>query len=423
MNFSIKQSIKISLKSLAMLVGISFLSSTAIEAVGAKASSFTSPQDAFSSATNPALSILVGSRVDGCVRWFHNPLHSSVKGSTIPGFNGHYDAAKKDNFYFIEGAINKTFKTCFRNRIWEWSLGLFAYTDTFLQTSYKVPIVIDGTTPLGAQGWNQVYGPVFALKVNDKHQIGISIDIYHKRVNVHGFELIDNPATTIYPGFVTNKGYSHAWGCAPTIGWRWEATKNLRFAAIYRPKIAMSKFHKYKGLYPQAGESDVPQKVGVGIGYTITKKLGASFDFEWNNYNDVQLHFPLLNENGGVDKGGTRHAPYHGFRDLYIYRLGVGYTISDAWTVRAGYVHNTKVIPRNQTLINLDICYAVTDLLAANVTYTWCKKNEITVLYSHGFENTVKGRHSIPPVISPGGGEVSLRESRDNLLVNYGRKF
>jgi long-subunit fatty acid transport protein len=111
---------------------------------------------------------------------------------------------------------------------------------------------------------------------------------------------------------------------------------------------------------------------------------------------------------------------FHGWRDLYRASIGFGYIISDSWTVRLAYSHYNEIIPRSQTAINLTTPFTVTNVVFANATYT-LDKNEITVAYSHGFKNKIKGHNSIPAFF--GGGEVNLWESFDNVAINWGYKF
>lgn len=403
----------------AVILTLSLFFHTNLEAVGAKSSSLTSPQDAFSTATNPALSVLVGDRFDVCARYFHNPMHASAKGNVIPGVNGSYNASKRKDYFFFEGAANKVVKVCFLNSPSQMSFGLYAYTDNFTRSTYTRPIPALGTTDYGGKGWAQVYGAAVGIKVAN-HQFGISIDVFHTIRNTKGLQNFDNAALSVAPGFVTNKGDDDHWGFGPVFGWRCDVTKQFSLAALYRPKIRMSRYHKYKGLVPERGHSDVPTKVAVGIGYLITEQIHVSFDFEWVNFKNVQLHLPLLNAQGGINKIGSNKSPYQGFRDQYQFRLGLGYRISEEWTVRAGYIHVNKIVPRSQTGLNLNTCLACTDFVGTNATYSW-GKNEVTALYVHGFRNSIKGRNSVPAVL--GGGEANIRESRDYLSINYGRKF
>lgn len=405
---------------MALLGGISLLSIGNVEGVGAKPSTFAVPQDAFSGATNPALEVFVGDRVDGCARWFHNPLHSHTYGNAVPGVNGHYNAAKRKDFYFGEGAIAKTFQTCICCKSYKWSLGFAYYTDNFLYSQYNRPYRLFGTTPFGARVWRQIFAPIFAFQINEQHSIGVSIDVALGRTFANGFQNFDKPAESVAPGYVTNKGYSYAWGASPAFGWRWGITKTFALGLYYRPKIKMSKFHKYKGLVPQHGQTDVAQRVGIGFSNVFTEKLAGALDFEWNNLRSVQLGNRLLNWQGKVNKGGARNGPYHGYKDMYIVRCGLGYKIDDMWTVRAGYQHISQIIPSSQTIINLDTCYTVQNYLTVNSTWTWCS-NEITVLYSHGFKNKIKGHHSIPQAF--GGGEADISDSKDTVAINWGYKF
>jgi long-chain fatty acid transport protein len=389
-----------------------------VDAHGARPSPYAAAQDAFSGATNPALAVLVKDRIDPCARFIYNPQRAAIVGNS-KGFNAHSNANSSKVFFYAEGAVNKNFKIAIGCREWELSAGFATYVDANV-ANFDKGFSLFGTSHLCLNIFNRTYSTYFALKLTEAHCVGVSIDVYQRHVSIYGLQHFDTPEASVAPGFVTNKGASHAFGVTPLLGWYWKINEKWQFGAIYRPKIHMSKLHHYKGLYPQHGLSNQPQRLGAGFAYKVTEKVGVAAEFEWANYKNVQYHLPLLNSQGTINQLGSKKGPYHGLRDGYRYAAGIRYIISDMWTVRCSYSHYNKIVPRSQTILGFGLP-CVTQQVAANVTCT-VGKNEITMLYAHGFHSVIKGRNSVPSFF--GGGEANITErSRDNLLINWGYVF
>lgn len=387
---------------------------------GAKPSTAALPSDAFAGATNPAGNVLVGDRVDFCAMWWHTEASTTIRNNPIPGANGHYNATRRKDYLFPEGAINKTFKTEICCKPIEWSLGLIAYTHPgFRKTTYETPVPLAGTTKLGLEFLSYVISPVVAVKLNEKHSLGISFDFFIERIKANGLEFFATPLSTVAPHHITNKGYGYTLGVAPSLGWRWQITKELAFGASWRPKVKMSKNRRYIGLLPDRGESDVPAKALVGIIYSFTEKFGMAFDVEWLNWRAVQISNPTLNTH---KRFGSKHGPGFGYPNQVLFRFGLGYKFSDKIYLRGAYFHANSLATPKETFVNTLTCATLQDYLSIGATYTHCKKYEFTLYYIHGFEHKVKGiKNSIPDFL--GGGRINLKESRDSVLFNIGYKY
>jgi long-chain fatty acid transport protein len=60
----------------------------------------------------------------------------------------------------------------------------------------------------------------------------------------------------------------------------------------------------------------------------------------------------------------------------------------------------------------------VQDHLSLGATWVLANKGELSVGYTHAFENTVNGTNAIPPQF--GGGNVKLKMYQDSLGIAYG---
>ena len=86
---------------------------------------------------------------------------------------------------------------------------------------------------------------------------------------------------------LTNQGYDSAWGYGARIGWFGQLSDTVSVGAAYSTKIYMQEFDKYKGLFAEQGDFDMPENYNVGIAFKATPKLTVLADYRRINYNDV----------------------------------------------------------------------------------------------------------------------------------------
>jgi long-chain fatty acid transport protein len=184
----------------------------------------------------------------------------------------------------------------------------------------------------------------------------------------------------------------------------------------------MSKFDKYKGLFAEQGDFDIPSSYGVGIALKATPQLTLAADVQRINYSDVasvgNLSLPNLANGLGSDNGAG-----FGWRDVTTTKLGASYAYSDALTVRAGYNHSTQPIRSSDTLFNILAPGVIQDHVTLGATWVFANKSEVSLSYIHAFEENVNGNDSIPPGFPPagfGGGETNLKMYQDSLGIAYG---
>jgi len=342
-------------------------------------------------------------------------------GSPIPGTNGKYNTAVNDNMYFYEGAISKKFKlnTCWG--CWDAGVGLMSYNaPSTIRDTYDRPLSLAGYLPITNLYWLQRVGPVFALKINDQHSIGLSIDCNILTVKIQGFEFFDNAFSTVSPGSFTDRGHETKVTVMPTIGWLWQANESLSFGAYFRPKRSF-KFKKYKGFYPKHGTAQEPNEMGAGVHYTVTPKLGVGVEAELINFKSTDLKNPLLFPDGTIRTFGSAEGAALGWKDAYIISGGGSYLPTDAIVLTAAYVYRTQRVRRSQTLFNSTVNRLVQNIVAFGISYNFCAANSISFFYTHGFKDKLTGTNAIPTAL--GGGNVNLQASHNNYGITLGHKF
>jgi long-chain fatty acid transport protein len=187
----------------------------------------------------------------------------------------------------------------------------------------------------------------------------------------------------------------------------------------------MSKFDKYRGLFAEQGDFDIPETYGVGIAFKASPKLTLAGDIQRINYGDVKS---VGNSADCIFTSGcmlgTSNGPGFGWRNTTVYKLGASYEWSKDLTLRGGYVTLRQPIPSSQTMFNILAPGVVENHLTLGATWAIDASKEITVSYMHAFTKKVNGSGSLQPLFGPGApGEANLRMYQDSLGVAIGWKM
>lgn len=415
-----------------------------VKTFGMAATGVAYPIDALAGAFNPAGNAEICDRLDLGVHWVRDQGHSTVRGNildTTPPFsillggkvNGHFPGFKTKNFYAPDFGINKRLGC---ND--EWAIGLIVYNRNFNKTTFNKPFVLFGTSNPGLEYVHETISPIVAYKINECHNVGLSINYMVERIKVNGLEKLDrsptagNPLGSVRPGHVTNKGYNYSTGWSFTLGWQWHITDCITFGLTYQPKTSMSRMNKYKGFLAHKGRLDVPAMYSAGIAWRALECVTIAFDvqrYQWEEINS--LHNPLLHK-GRVELLGSRHGPGFGFRNQTFFRLGVDWQVTECLALRAGFRHANTPIRRSQTVVNQLTLDTVEDFVTAGATYAINPCHEFSTYVAYGFKHRVKGKNSIPPglpAVIPGvqfgfgGGEADLTAQKFALGLAWGWNY
>lgn len=377
-------------------------------------------QDALAAATNPANMVLVGGRWDVGLDYFRPQRESTIAGNVCgPGcsLDGNYSGNDSENYFVPEFGYNKMIRD-------DLSFGVSVYGNGGMATDYKNnPFGAFGATGSAGVDLSQLFiAPTLAMKLNEDHAVGVSLKLAYQRFKAFG---LGDPG--LGTGFVpmssnptklTNNGYDDSYGYGIGLGWTGRVAPGLSLAATYQSRTYMSKFDKYKGLFAEQGDFDIPENYGLGLAWKATPQLTAVVDVQHINYSSVKSISNKLAAGGplGADNGSG-----FGWRDMTVYKLGVSYELNKDLTLRAGYSHGRQPIPSDQTFFNILAPGVIENHVTLGASWKLANDAEVSVAYMHAFEKSVKGANSIPPGM--GGGNANLKMHQDSLGVAYGRKF
>ena len=391
-----------------------------MKAIGMGGVGIALPQDALAPATNPAGLTMVGNRVDFGAMIFHPVRGAEIQGSGNPPANGSYNGNDSASFVIPEFGYSRTIDP-------KLTVGVAVYGNGGMNTNYKQsPFAgYGGTNPGGVDLMQLFIAPTVAYKLNDTNSVGLSVNFAYQRFKAEGLDPFKMASWS--GNDVTNNGYDSSTGWGVRIGWTGQISPTVTLGATYQSKTKMGKLDKYKGLFANEGEFDIPENYGIGIAVKTTPKLTLAADVEQINYSKIAAVGDPVDclFAGACQLGGPNGAGF-GWRDVTVLKLGASYQYRDDLVLRAGFNTLRQPIPESQTLFNILAPGVVEQHLTAGATWTLANGNELTLAYMHAFKKEVNGAPgSIPPGMPPGygGGTANLHMYEDSIGIAYGIKM
>lgn len=121
----------------------------------------------------------------------------------------------------------------------------------------------------------------------------------------------------------------------------------------------MTKFDKYKGLFTQEGDFDMPENYSAGVAAKLSPKTTVALDYQRINYSDVKsvgnpssLLLACFAGNAANCLGGSDGAGF-GWQDVNVWKLGVAYQYDNRLTLRGGYSRSSNPIRTDDVTINI----------------------------------------------------------------------
>jgi long-chain fatty acid transport protein len=416
-----------------------------MKAKGRGGASTAMTTDAFGGAVNPATMAFAGERLDLGLDWFRPDRSARREGSAGgTGFlDGSAEGNESENFFIPEFGYNTMLRP-------DLSLGITVYANGGMNTDYPgtaldqgvcqggapngVPAnLLCGSGNLGVDLAQLILAPTLAWKFNPNHALGISPLIGYQRFKAYGLQPF--AAISSDPANLTNKGYDDAWGFGARVGYFGQITPAFAIGVGYSTKIAMSEFDKYKGLFAEQGDFDIPENYNVGVAFKLNPKLTIAADYQRILYNKVKsvgnpsnqpncnpmINFPTGPGVGPDCLGASGSSIGFGWQNVDAWKLGIEYQWSSSLLLRAGYNHSDNPITARDVTFNILAPGVVQDHVTLGFTYRLGQSSEITMAYMHAFENSVSGP-ATNPYFNVGGTET-ITLSEDSLGIAWGWKF
>lgn len=306
-------------------------------------------QDSIAAATNPAGMAFIGDRVDAGFEVFSPRREYSVNGAMPPppAFSlqpGTYESSR-------EGFVIPHFG--YNNQISEnTTFGVSVYANGGMNTDY--PASNGGPFYGGRTGVNleQLFiAPTWTWKVSDKHAVGIAPIIAYQRFEAKGLQ--NFAAFSSAPDSLSNNGSDEAWGYGFQLGWQGEISETLRAGASWRYILEMDEFDKYRGLFAEQGDFDIPQMFNLGLAWSGISDHWLLLDVQHIRYSEINsVGNPLLPNLMSAALGDDKGAGF-GWDDMTIVKLGWQWQQSSNQVWRAGLSYGENPISDEDVLFNI----------------------------------------------------------------------
>lgn len=275
--------------------------------------------------------------------------------------------------------------------------------------------------------------PSVAYKINKQHAIGGSLAIGVQTFRAYGLEAFDTLGFAATRGNLTNQGNDWSYGGGVRVGGLHKFFKHkLSFGWNYASRVYMTKFDKYRNLFAEQGDFDIPEHYAVGLAYKLDGKTTVAADIQRINFSDVKSvgnpgpnpadpnnFFPV-----GYDVLGLDNGLGFGWKNQTVYKLGVNHDYDKSWSFRAGVNYGKTPIPKDQVLFNMLAPATVEWHLTFGASYRPSDNVEWSFNYMHAFENVIKGPTAFGPTGMPVVGEnASIGMKQNSLGVSFSYKM
>lgn len=383
-------------------------------------------EDSLGGANNPASMGFVGARLDLGADVFMPKRDAERSGAGFTTLNGKVDSGRT-SFLIPEFGYN----TMMTSNL---SLGISVYGNGGMNTSYPqgnfncggpAANILCGSGGLGIDMSQLILAPTVAYKLSAQHAVGVSLLFGYQRFKATGLQAFDNapgfPAFTGAPGSVTNNGNDSSTGFGLRLGYQGRLSDMVTIGAAYAPKMRMSAFDKYKGLFAGGGDFDIPSHYSLGVAFMPSPAFTIAIDVGRINYSDVPS---VSNPSAAQAPMGAPNGPGFGWKDIDVFKLGAAWRMSDAWTLRAGYNRGDNPITSADVSFNILAPGVVKDHYTAGFTYTLGKTSEISGAFMVARRQSVTGPSLFNAVLGAGaGGNETIGMKQTSVGLAWGTKF
>ena len=396
-----------------------------IKAKGMGGASVAMTDNTFGGANNPATAAWAGNRMEVGLDFFA-PKRSMTRSG------GGLDAAvdSGSNLFLVpEFGYNRAIND-------KWGAGVTVYGNGGMNTDYlggqincgagpATANVLCGAGSLGVDLMQLIVAPTVAYKLSERHSVGVSPLLVFQQFKAYGLQAFDNapgfPALTGAPGKVTSGNYDRSTGLGVRLGYLGKLSDTVNVGASYSPRIAMSKFDDYAGLFAGAGSFDIPESYSIGASFLVTPAITLALDYARINYGGVSS---IANPSTNASALGSANGPGFGWTDINVWKLGVSWQASTQWTLRAGLNFGDNPVQSRDVSFNILAPGVITRHVTLGGTYAMSPQTELSFSYMYAPSNSVSGKSLFDALMGPGaGGTETIKMSQQSLGVQFGWRW
>ena len=317
--------------------------------------------------------------------------------------------------------------------------GAAAYYDQSLpsgESSYFFNFNGLGGDKLGVKLMNLQMLPSIAYKITPTQTVGATLVASFQLFEANGLSAFEALGFGATAGSLSDMGTDTSWGGGIRLGWKGKFIEDkLHIGVNYSSRTYMDEFNKYKNLFAEQGDFDIPSNYAIGFAYEVNPEITTYIDIQRINFSEVASvgnSGPQITGTffgcGDINCGalGLDQGLGFGWKDQTVIKLGMEYAYSSKITIRAGFNHGDAQIPEDQVLFSMIAPATIEDHLTLGASYQWDEDIEVSMSYVHAFENTITGPTAFqPPGADPANpvDNASIAMEQNSIGITLGIKF
>lgn len=294
------------------------------------------------------------------------------------------------------------------------TVALSLYGNGGMNSDYPTNTFWDPTTQQTGVNIEQMFGNLsFAYKLGCNHSLGVAGIAAWQRFRANG--LMSFGGYSSDPNSLTGDENSSVFGFGFKVGYQGKLTEDVSFGAAFQSKIYMSEFERYKGLFAEAGDFDVPASWQVGFAFT-PENWKFLVDVKQILYSDVKsIANPML-PNLIMAPLGNEDGAGFGWKNIYVMKFGVMYSGFCGWDLMAGYSIGQNPIKPENVMFNILAPAVVDQHITFGISKDIAKNHEITIAIMYAPENTVVGPN---PMEAPNQQTIEIGMKQWQVEIGY----
>jgi len=375
------------------------------------------PQDSLDAAVNPANMAFLGKRYDFGLAFFNPNREYTVSGTPTGSPPAAFPLApgtvKSNSTLFVLPSFGANWIIDSNS-----SFGLSIFGNGGMNTDYPTN-TFGGSEPTGVDLMQLFIAPTYARKLGSKHAIGITPILAMQRFDAKGLQALGQLGFSSDPNNLTNNGYAYSYGYGARIGYQGEIVPNLlNLGLSYQTRTYMSAFNEYKGLFAEQGDFDIPSNWTAGLAVKASPELVFVLDVQRINYSEIKaINNPMLPNLQTAQLGNDGGAGF-GWKDMWVYKVGVQWKSSKEWTWRAGYATGTEPIPSSEVLFNILAPGVITQHITVGFTKAMDDNHDLNFAVTRALPNTVNGPNPLDPTEN-----IQLKMDQWQVAFGYSWKY
>ncbi len=379
-------------------------------------------RDAFGAALNPAGAIDAGNMFQANLSLFSPNRHFRGTGQ---GFVPQGDFKSGQNYFPVPGfAYSHQFSDTF-------GFALTAVGNGGMNTTWKQNLAnpVCGTGPFpaptgvfcgGKTGVNLsqlLVAASFAYKIGDVLTLGVAPVLAVHQFKARGLAAFS--PFTIDPANLTNNGNDYSAGFGTRFGFQIDTGGPLRLAGTYEPEINMGRFDKYRGLFADGGDFNIPKNLTLGVSVDATPDFTVNFDYRRISYQSVGS---IGNSSSIPRPFGFSGGPGFGWHNVDAFKFGAEWRQSDQWTWRAGFIRNNNPIKPESVTLNILAPGVQKTHFTGGFEYNPANRNSFEFAFMYSPTAKVSGIEVTPQGANPFN-TIELRMRQWEATIGWKYKF